>query len=98
MGLEWVWTTEKSEGEHDPDAKGEHQSAAREALVLSDGQQQEERRVDQVELLLDRQGPEVLEGRGGLGGGQVVGPDGRRNGSWPGTPRPTGRRSAVGFP
>ena len=39
-------------------------------------QQQEQRRVDDVELLLDRQGPVVLEGRGGLLGSQVVGPDG----------------------
>ena len=59
-------TSDEADGQSDPER--ESRPDAR--------QQQEQRRVDDVELLLDRQGPVVLQRGGGLLRAQVVGPDG----------------------
>ena len=63
------------ERDQDDRYQGEHQAGPQRHVGPDRCRHQEDRRIDQVELLLDGQGPEVLERRRRQGGVQVVGAD-----------------------
>ncbi len=79
-------------GEHDDDAeRGRQGNPVSGAADLDPGDQEEESGIDDVELLLDRQRPVVLEGEG-AGSSRGSWYRSLRSGSWRGRRLPSGRR------